>query len=40
MISDYLNNFLQEDSIIEAIANKDWSYVLGEGQEFYEYKEY
>ena len=30
MISDYLNNFLQEDSIIEAIANKDWSYVFGE----------
>lgn len=32
MISDYLNNFLQEDSIVEAIADKDWSYVFGECQ--------
>ena len=30
MISYYLNNFLQKDSIIEAIAKKDWSYVFGE----------
>lgn len=28
MNSEYLNNFLQRDSIIEAIADKNWSYVF------------